>query len=44
MITGRKSTEDQKVSKLKAEINPGSIVRIYCDFIENPKIKYIVFA
>ena len=44
MITGRKSTDNTKVSELKAKINPGSIIRIHCDFIENPKIKYIVFA
>ena len=44
MFAGRTSSEGSRIKALKVKISPGSIVRINCDFIENPKIKYIVIA
>ncbi len=45
MLRGRTSTAtDSKTTELKAKIKPGSIIRIFCDFIKDPKIKHIVIA
>jgi hypothetical protein len=41
---GRPSSEESKISELKARIKPGSIIHIFCDFINNPKIKYIAIV
>ena len=44
MPIGRTASISSKITELKAKIKPGSIIRIYCDFISNPKNKYIVIA
>ena len=44
MFTGRSSSEQSKISELKSKIRAGSIVYLYCDFITNPKPKYVVIA
>ena len=42
MPVGRSSSEEARRAQIKASIKPGCILHIFCDFIENPKPKFIV--
>ena len=42
MEEGRLSHKKSKIPEIKAQLKPGTILHLYCDFIENPKDKFVV--
>ena len=44
MIGRRALYKEAKAAELIAKLKAGSILRLHCDFIDDPKVKYIVIA
>lgn len=42
MPSGRSLSEQAQRALIKAKIKPGCILRMFCDFISNPKMKFFV--
>jgi len=42
MVAGNPPGDAAKRDRSRASIGPGCILRVFCDFIENPKLKFVV--
>jgi hypothetical protein len=44
VFRGRSSRKEAEIEELRAKLKAGSIIYLHCDFIDNPKDKYMVIV